>query len=57
MAAMLASIILAGAALALTGNAVGSRPGLRLISQRPYNNRYSDASGARDGNFIYISAR
>lgn len=52
MAAMLASIILAGAALALTGNAVGSRPGLRLISQRPYNNRYSDASGARDGNFI-----
>ncbi|HEY2142193.1 MAG TPA: hypothetical protein VGG98_09060 [Solirubrobacteraceae bacterium] len=45
---MLASIIVALVILAALANAF--RPGRRgdIITSRPYNNRYSDASGARD---------
>jgi hypothetical protein len=45
---MLASIIVALVILAALANAF--RPGRRgdIITSRPYNNQYSDASGARD---------
>ena len=45
---MLASIIVAVVILAALANAF--RPGRRsdIITSRPYNNRYNDASGARD---------
>jgi hypothetical protein len=44
---MLASIIVALVILAALANAF--RPGRRdIITSRPYNNRYNDASGARD---------
>ncbi len=45
---MFASIIVALVILAALANAF--RPGRRgdIITSRPYNNRYNDASGARD---------
>jgi hypothetical protein len=45
---MLASIIVALVIFAALANAF--RPGRRgdIITSRPYNNRYNDASGARD---------
>jgi hypothetical protein len=49
---MLATIIVTSAILIAFGEELGSRWQLRLIAPRPYNNRYNDASGARDGHFI-----
>jgi hypothetical protein len=44
---MLAAIIVALVILAALANAF--RPGRRdIITSRPYNNQYNDASGARD---------
>ncbi len=49
---MLISIILTVTLLAAFGERAGSGRQGQLIVPRPYNNRYSDASGARDDRFI-----
>ena len=48
---MLTAIILTLAIVAALGFALRSDSAGRLISRRPYNNRYNDASGARDDHF------
>ncbi len=47
-APMLTAIILTALILVGLGIAVGPGPDNELIAHRPYNNRYNDASGARD---------
>ncbi len=46
-AILVALILIVGLAFRLL-----SRQDGELISRRPYNNRYSDASGARDDHFV-----
>jgi len=48
LTAIIITIIIAGA---LGYAQRGGRDGA-IIIRRPYNNRYNDASGARDGSFI-----
>jgi hypothetical protein len=43
---MLAGIIVT--LIIAAGLGAGSRAGGQLIARRPYNNRYNDASGARE---------
>lgn len=45
---MFISILVTAAVVALVGYALGARAGDELILRRPYNNRYSDAAGARE---------
>ncbi|HLM85303.1 MAG TPA: hypothetical protein VK272_03845 [Solirubrobacteraceae bacterium] len=45
---MLASIIVALAILGALGYALKTGRSGDMITHRPYNNRYSDAAGARD---------
>jgi hypothetical protein len=45
---MIASIFVTLTVVAGLGYALRSERGEQLISRRPYNNRYSDASGARE---------
>lgn len=49
---MLLSIVVICALSGALGQRLSSSTGLRLITPRPYNNRYSDATAARDGHFI-----
>lgn len=44
---MLISIIVTGIVAGALGYALGQGQGGDLITSRPYNNRYSDAPGAR----------
>jgi hypothetical protein len=48
---MLTSILVPLALVALLAGALRSRRNGGLIASRPYNNRYSDATGARDDRF------
>lgn len=45
---MLTAIIVTFTILAGLGTALGSGRSDSLITRRPYNNRYNDASGARE---------
>jgi hypothetical protein len=45
---MLSSIIVPLVVVAALGYAFGAGRGQQLITRRPYNNRYNDASGARE---------
>jgi hypothetical protein len=45
---MLTSLIVAGALLGGAASALRGGRNDGLITHRPYNNRYSDATGARD---------
>jgi hypothetical protein len=45
---MLSSIFVTFAVVAGLGFGLRSERGNELISRRPYNNRYNDASGARE---------
>jgi len=45
---MFSAIIVTLVIVALLGYALGSEHGGTLILRRPYNNRYNDASGARE---------
>ena len=47
---LIAMIVILFLLIALAG-ALTSGPGRDLISRRPYNNQYSDASAARDDHF------
>jgi hypothetical protein len=49
---MLISIIITFTLLAAFGKRLGSGRQGELIVPRPYNNQYSDASGARDERFL-----
>jgi hypothetical protein len=42
------SILITVLVVAVLGYSLGSRRPGELILRRPYNNRYNDASGARD---------
>jgi hypothetical protein len=48
---MIISVLAAGIVLAIGVSRLGGRHG-RLIVHRPYNNRYSDASGAREDHIL-----
>jgi hypothetical protein len=48
---MLSSIFVTLIIIAGLGYALRSEHNGELISRRPYNNRYNDASGARDEHF------
>jgi hypothetical protein len=48
---MLTVIIIALVVLAVLGFALRAGQNGGLIARRPYNNRYNDASGARDDSF------
>jgi hypothetical protein len=48
---MLTVIIIALVVLAVFGSALRAGQNGGLIARRPYNNRYNDASGARDESF------
>jgi hypothetical protein len=45
---MLTAIIVTGIILAALGYGLRAGQGEQLIIRRPYNNRYNDASGARE---------
>jgi uncharacterized membrane protein YheB (UPF0754 family) len=45
---MISSFIVVGAIFGGVTNALARRSNHDLINRRPYNNRYSDATGARD---------
>jgi hypothetical protein len=49
---MFASIAVTLTIVATLGYALRAERGSELISRRPYNNRYNDASGARDHHYI-----
>jgi hypothetical protein len=48
---MLSAVIVTLCVVALLGYALRSRRTDELIVRRPYNNRYNDASGAREDHF------
>ena len=48
---MLSAIFVTLVVIAALGFGLRSERGSELISRRPYNNRYNDASGARDDHF------
>jgi hypothetical protein len=48
---MLTALLLTAYLVVGLAYAMGSRRGGDIISERPYNNRYSDAAGAREDHF------
>jgi hypothetical protein len=49
---MVWNIIVTLAIAAAFGHALWAGRGERLITRRPYNNRYNDAAGAREDSYI-----
>jgi hypothetical protein len=49
---VLDSLIVIGVVIAALANALRSLPGGEIITPRPYNNRYNDASAAREDKIL-----